>query len=73
MKHVRWYLQVATADLSPATRYDHWRSIRALLAAMRKLHDWEPRLQGPWFYKTGQKGPGGAGRPPKLPHSNKPT
>ena len=26
MKHVRWYCQIATADLSTATRYDHWRT-----------------------------------------------
>lgn len=67
MKHVRWYCQTATADLSAATRYDHWRTTRALLAVMGRLEDWEPRLRGPWFYRTGKKGRGRAGRPPKLP------
>lgn len=67
MKHVRWYLDAGTVNLSAATRYDHWRTIRALIAVMGRLDDWGPRLRGPWFYKSGQKGRGVAGRPPKLP------
>lgn len=66
MKHVQWYLNAATADLSAATRYDHWRTIRALLSVMGRLEDWEPRLRGPWCYKTGSQGSGRGGRPPKL-------
>jgi hypothetical protein len=68
MKHVRWYLDVGTAELATSTRYDHWRTVRALLASMGRLRDWEPRLRGPWCHRSGQAGRGAGGRPPKLPH-----
>lgn len=32
-KHLDWYLQVATRELSAARRYDLWRAARAILMA----------------------------------------
>ena len=68
LKHVRWYLQIECQSLAPATRHDHWRTIRVVLAAIGRLPDWEPRLRGPWCYKSGQRGTGIGGRPAKLAH-----
>lgn len=59
-KHLRWYLEAACARLSSATRYDHWRTVRVLAAALGRFRDWEPWLQGPWV-----RG-GVGGRAPKL-------
>lgn len=67
LKHVRWYLERSCRHLTPATRYDHWRTIRVLLAAMGRLPNWEPRLRGPWCSKDGISHPRSRrGRPPKL-------
>lgn len=67
LKHVRWYLECSSHQLSPATRYDHWRTVRALLAALGRLPDWEPRLRGPWRRRDGVSRPRGrGGRPAKL-------
>ena len=67
LKHVRWYLEYHSRHLTPATRYDHWRTMRVLLAAMGRLPHWEPRLRGPWCRKDGMTQPKSrVGRPPKL-------
>lgn len=66
LKHVRWYLESTCRDLAPATRYDHWRTVRAVLSARGKWSDWAPRLKGPWCYRTGTPGKGPGGRPAKL-------
>ncbi len=67
-KHLRWYLEHHLRDLAPATRYDHWRTVRALLHALGKAGDWTPHLRGPWLRPAGDyAAPLQAGRPPKLP------
>jgi len=68
VKHLQWFLKVETASLSPASRYDYWRTASVLAAAMGHWPNWEPHLRGPW---TRPKPPGpnpGApgGRPRKL-------
>jgi len=68
VKHLQWFLKADTAALSPASRYDYWRTARVIAAALGHWHDWEPHLRGPW---TRPKPPGpqpGApgGRPHKI-------
>lgn len=69
-KHVRWALEHGLAGAAPATRYDYWRTARALAAALGRWPDWEPYLRGPWTRPDGRpRAPRGAGgRPPKLAH-----
>ncbi len=65
-KYCRWALEVGLSDLSPAARYDYWRSVRAYLVATERNH-WLPLLHGRWETPTGEPLRGGrAGRPPKL-------
>lgn len=71
VKHLQWFLKAETEGLSPATRYDYWRTACVLAAALGHWPDWEPHLRGPW---TRPKPPGprpGApgGRPRKLARS----
>lgn len=67
-KHLRWYLDRECADLAPTSRYDRWRTVRALLVSLGKFDDWAPYLKGPWLRPTGDgKRPLQVGRPPKLP------
>ncbi len=66
LKHIRWALEIGLTHLSASTRYDYWRSMRALLVATERSH-WLALLHGCWETPTGEplRG-GGAGRPPKL-------
>ena len=65
-KHARWVISVGLADLSPATHYDYWRSLRAYLVATERSN-WLPLLRGRWQTPTGELLRGSdAGRPPKL-------
>ena len=69
-KHLRWYLERETRVLAPSSRYDHWRTVRALAAALEKLDDWHPHLRGPWLRPTGdakRMNRHQGGRPTKLP------
>lgn len=66
LKHVRWYLEAECRGLAPATRHDHWRTIRAVLSVLGKWPGWRPRLKGPWCHRTGRAGNGPGGRPAKL-------
>lgn len=67
-KHVRWYLVECTRSLSATTRYDHWRTLRALLSAKGKLQHWGRHLHGSWMRKDNQECQVAAtGRPAKLP------
>lgn len=66
VKHIRWYLTEACAGMSTKTRYDHWRTLRATIAAMGRLADWEPHLRGPWQHRAGRPGRQPGGRPAKL-------
>jgi hypothetical protein len=66
LKHVRWYLHAECNGLAPATRYDHWRTVRVVLSACGRWPAWEPRLRGPWCSRTGESKKGPGGRPAKL-------
>jgi hypothetical protein len=67
-KHLQWFLKVETAELSPATRYDYWRTACVLTAALGRWPFWEPHLRGPWTRPTPPGPNPGApgGRPRKL-------
>lgn len=60
VKHLKWFLFEFGKNSAPATLYDHWRTIRAIAAALHKLEDWEPHLRGSWCRD------GIGGRQPKL-------
>lgn len=47
-KHLRWALERWTSGLSAGSRYDYWRTARALASALGRWPDWEPHLRGPW-------------------------
>ncbi len=68
VKHLQWFLKVVTAELSPASRYDYWRTAGVLAAAMGRWPDWEPHLRGSWTRPTSPGPNPGApgGRPRKL-------
>lgn len=68
VKHLRWYLD-QTQGLAPSSRYDHWRTVQALTAALGRYKDWRPHLvNGPWMRPTGEKSlPLGIGRPSRRP------
>jgi hypothetical protein len=64
-KHVRWVLDRWAQPFSISTRYDYWRTARALAAVLGHWPDWAPHLQGSWCRK------GTGGRPTKLAMSGK--
>lgn len=64
-KHLRWFLSVHCSKLSDSTKYDYWRTVRALCSALGKWPDWEPHLRGEWVRS------GKGGRPAKLAHKSK--
>jgi hypothetical protein len=47
-KHVRWFLEHATARYSPWTRYRYWLTIERLLHVIGTWRDWRSQLRGPW-------------------------
>ncbi|AUM01336.1 hypothetical protein B4966_15105 [Rhodocyclaceae bacterium] len=59
-KHLRWALERWTNGLSASSRYDYWRTARAMASALGHWPDWEPHLRGPWQRQ------GRGGRPAKL-------
>ncbi|MDP2431131.1 MAG: hypothetical protein Q8O33_03780 [Pseudomonadota bacterium] len=59
-KHLRWLLERWASSLSPNSRYDYWRTARAMASVLGHWPDWEPHLRGAW--QRGGKG----GRPAKL-------
>lgn len=67
-KHLQWFLKVVTAELSPASRYDYWRTAGVLAAALGCWPDWEPHLRGSWTRPTplGPNPGAPGGRPRKL-------
>lgn len=68
-KHLRWFLERGLADLSAATRYDYYRTARAIAAALGHWPAWEAHLRGPWESPKGKTAHRGAGgRPAKLAH-----
>ena len=71
-KHARWVLERGLSNISPATKYHYYRTMRVIVAALGKWPDWEPHLRGSWQTPTGaalQKDIGG--RPPRLAHRAK--
>ena len=67
VKHLRWYLEHATVDCRPSTRYRHWLTVRVLAHSLGKADHWLPHLQGPWLRPGRNTGRLLAGRPAKLP------
>ncbi len=67
VKHLRWYLTMATGQYTSGTRYRHWLTVRVLAFALGKGNHWLAHLEGPWLRPSGQAGAVKSGRPPKLP------
>ena len=67
VKHVRWYLENRTDNLSPSARYRHWLTVRLLVIALEKEVDWARQLTGSWVRPTGKNGALGFGRLIKAP------
>ena len=65
LKHVQWFLRHGCAELSGHSRYQLWLVLRCMLGEERRRH-WMHGLQGPWLRPTGQGGPLGRGRRPRL-------
>src|SRR5690349_8885385 len=43
VKHLRWFLnEHCKPPMASTTRYDYWRTARALAAALGRWDDWEP-------------------------------
>jgi len=61
-KHLRWVLERWASEKSGATRYDYWRTVRVIAAALGKWQDWQPHL------KSGLCRNGGGGRSAKIPN-----
>ncbi len=53
LKHIKWFLEVATADLAPGTRYRHWRRCRELMVELGVYEDWRCHVTGPWCNPLG--------------------
>ena len=69
-KHLRWFLEVQTAGMATTSRYDYWRTCRALASTLGHYRNWEPHLRVSWNpHNDKQRG----GRPAKLAHKNKNT
>ena len=51
-KHLCWYLTTQTHQLKPATRYQHWLTIRNIVNALDKSIHWVPHLKGDWTQPT---------------------
>ena len=66
-KHLRWVMEAWSREFSPSTRYDYWRTARALASVLGHWPNWEPYLRGPWCKK------GIGGRKPKLARPKKPV
>ena len=60
VKHLRWMLERWAEPLSPSTRYDYWRTARALASVLGRWSDWESHLRGSWCRQ------GVGGRPAKI-------
>ena len=60
VRHLRWVLERWAAPLSASTRYDYWRTARALASVLGRWPDWDPHLRGSWCRR------GVGGRPAKI-------
>ncbi len=49
LKHLRWYLDIQTKELKPATRYRHWLTVQNIVQTLNKDADWFNSLKGPWM------------------------
>ena len=52
-KHLRWFLEHYTKQLSSPRRYDFFRTIRSIACVRGKWEDWEPFLRGSWEWPRG--------------------
>jgi hypothetical protein len=66
-KHIRWYLEHGTQELTPSTRYRHWLTIRLLMISLDKEANWQHHLKGAWQRPSGKSGKLSNGRPVKRP------
>ena len=48
VKHVRWVLEIALADVSPRRRYQYYLSVKTFAKAMKRWVGWKRHLRGPW-------------------------
>lgn len=48
VKHLKWFLMSQTNQLSSATRYDYFLTIKLLAHRLHKWQDWQKHLKGPW-------------------------
>jgi hypothetical protein len=53
------------SEKSEATRYDYWRTVRVLAAALGKWQNWGPHLDGAWC-RTGK-----GGRSARIPNRSR--
>lgn len=71
-KHLRWVLEVGLADKATSTKYQYFRTARAIAGVLGHWPNWEPHLRGPWTTPDGKPPATGAGgRPPKLAYRGK--
>lgn len=62
-KHLRWFLSQQTHGMSCTSRYDYWRTCRALASVLGKWPAWEVHLRGEWNPHSKRHS---GGRPAKL-------
>ena len=65
-KHLRWVLAHHLGQHAKSTRYDYWRTVKVISAALGRWDDWRGLLDGVWspnHHDNTSKG----GRPAKLP------
>ena len=44
-KHLRWYMEIYTKDLTPNTRYRHWLTIKHIVCSLNKGVDWKVLIE----------------------------
>lgn len=44
-KHLRWYMEIYTKDLTPNTRYRHWLTIKYIVCSLNKDVDWKALIE----------------------------
>lgn len=69
VKHLHSFLRkLADKGVSPPVQYQHWLTVKRILAALDKLDAWGSLLRGPWETPTGGRLTGAPqGRPVMLP------
>lgn len=60
-RHMIWFRDVVIVQNSASVQYDYYRTLRALLIAMRRWKNWSGHLHGSWSNPRGVKRPAGRG------------